>query len=293
MSIVENFINYKKIRNLFTINIFKEVKGMNKKIGFIGCGNMGKAILGGILNSKKIAKEDILVSTRSEKSKNNIEKEFGVKSILDNKEVAKSSNILFLAIKPNIFKDILLDIKEEISEDTLVISIAAGISMANIEEWLGKEYKIVRTMPNTPALVGEAISAICPNKNIKEEELNEVCNIFNMFGKYEILEEKYFHGFIALCGSSPAYVFMFIEAMADAGVKLGIPRNKAYKMAEQAILGSAKLALETGKHPGELKDMVCSPAGTTIEAVTELENGGFRSTIIKALEKCAEKSQNM
>lgn len=266
---------------------------MNKKIGFIGCGNMGKAILGGILNSKKIDKKEILVSTRSEKSKNDIEKEFGVKSTLDNKEVAKNSNILFLAVKPNIFKDVLLDIKEEISEDTLIISIAAGISMDNIEEWLGKEYKIVRTMPNTPALVGEAISAICPNKNIKEEELNEVCNIFNMFGKCEILEEKYFHGFIALCGSSPAYVFMFIEAMADAAVKLGIPRNKAYKMAEQAILGSAKLALETGKHPGELKDMVCSPAGTTIEAVTELENGGFRSTIIKALEKCAEKSKNM
>lgn len=266
---------------------------MNKKIGFIGCGNMGKAILGGILNSKKIAKKEILVSTRSEKSKNDIENEFGVKSTLDNKEVAKSSNILFLAVKPNIFKDVLLDIKEEINEDTLVISIAAGISIDDIEKCIGKEYKIVRTMPNTPALVGEAISAICPNKNIKEEELNEVCNIFNMFGKYEILEEKYFHGFIALCGSSPAYVFMFIEAMADAGVKLGIPRNKAYKMAEQAILGSAKLALETGKHPGELKDMVCSPAGTTIEAVTELENGGFRSTIIKALEKCAEKSQNM
>lgn len=266
---------------------------MNKKIGFIGCGNMGKAILGGILNSKKIAKEDILVSTRSEKSKNDIEKEFGVKVTLDNKEVAKNSNILFLAIKPNIFKNVLLDIKEEISKETIIISIAAGISMNDMEEWLENDYKIIRTMPNTPALVGEAISAICPNKNIKEEELEYICNIFNMFGKCEILEEKYFHGFIALCGSSPAYVFMFIEAMADAAVKLGLPRNKAYKMAEQAILGSAKLALETGKHPGELKDMVCSPAGTTIEAVTELENGGFRNTIIKALEKCAEKSQNM
>lgn len=266
---------------------------MNKKIGFIGCGNMGKAILGGILASKKIDKKDIFVSTRSEKSKNDIENEFGVKGALDNKEVAKNSNILFLAIKPNIFKDVLLDIREEISEDTIVISIAAGISIENIEEWLGNRYKIVRAMPNTPAQVREAISAICPNKNVNEGELEEVCNIFNMFGKYELLEEKYFHGFIALCGSSPAYVFMFIEAMADAAVKLGIPRSKAYKMAEQAILGSAKLALETGKHPGELKDMVCSPAGTTIEAVIELENGGFRNTVIKALEKCAEKSQNM
>lgn len=266
---------------------------MNKKIGFIGCGNMGKAILTGILSSNKISKEDIFVSTKSEKSRNDIENEFGVKATLNSNDVAKFSNILFLAIKPNIFKDVLLDIKENISKDTIVISIAAGIDINNMEEWLGDNYKIVRTMPNTPALVGEAISAICPNKNIKEEELEEICDIFNMFGKCEILEEKYFHGFIALCGSSPAYVFMFIESMADAAVKLGIPRNKAYKMAEQAILGSAKLALETGKHPGELKDMVCSPAGTTIEAVIELENGGFRSTVIKALEKCAEKSKNM
>ncbi|MBE6053334.1 MAG: pyrroline-5-carboxylate reductase [Clostridium sartagoforme] len=266
---------------------------MNKKIGFIGCGNMGKAILTGIISSNEISKENIIVSTKSIESRNNIENEFKIKATLNSNEVAKFSDILFLAVKPNIFRDVLLDIKDNISKDTIVISIAAGISIADMEEWLGDNYKIVRTMPNTPALVGEAISAICQNKNITEEELREVCNIFNMFGKYEILEEKYFHGFIALCGSSPAYVFMFIEAMADAAVKLGIPRNKAYKMAEQAVLGSAKLALETGKHPAELKDMVCSPAGTTIEAVTELENGGFRSTIIKALEKCAEKSMNM
>lgn len=266
---------------------------MDKKIGFIGCGNMGKAILGGILKSNRISKDNILVSTKSESSKKNIEEEFLVKSTLSSKKVAQFSNILFLAIKPNIFKEILLDIKEHISKDTIIISIAAGISISDMEKWLGDEYKIVRTMPNTPALVGEAISAICPNKNVSTSDLQEINNIFNMFGKCEVLEEKDFHGFIALCGSSPAYVFMFIEAMADAAVKLGIPRNKAYKMAEQAILGSAKLALETGKHPGELKDMVCSPGGTTIEAVAELESGGFRAAIIKALEKCAEKSKNM
>ncbi|MDZ5000616.1 pyrroline-5-carboxylate reductase, partial [Clostridium perfringens] len=146
---------------------------------------------------------------------------------------------------------------------------------------------------NTPALVGEGMSAICPNSNLKKEELKYICNLYENFGEYEILEEKYFDAFTALCGSSPAYVFMFIEAMADAAVKLGIPRNKAYKMAEQSILGSAKLALETGKHPGELKDMVCSPGGTTIEAVAELEKSGFRSSVIKAMEVCAEKYNNM
>ncbi|VYU65991.1 pyrroline-5-carboxylate reductase [Clostridium tertium] len=266
---------------------------MNKKVGFIGCGNMGKAILGGIINSNEISIENIFVSTRSNESKLKLEEEFKVKTSLDNNEVAAFSDILFLAVKPNIFKDVLGQIKNSIKKDTLVVSIAAGITVKDIEDVLGEGYKVVRTMPNTPALVGEAMSAVCFNKNLNDEDIKDICDIFNMFGKCEILEEKYFHGFIALCGSSPAYVFMFIEAMADAAVKLGIPRNKAYKMAEQAVLGSAKLALETGKHPGELKDMVCSPSGTTIEAVIELENSGFRSSVIKALEKCAEKSQNM
>lgn len=266
---------------------------MNKKIGFIGCGNMGKAMLSGIIASNEIIKENILVSTKSIKSKENIEKEFKINVTLNNEDVVNFADILIFAIKPNMFKEVITEIKNKIKKETIIISIAAGISIENLEGLIGEGYKIVRTMPNTPALVREAISAICYNNNVEKEDLDKVINIFNMFGKCELLEEKYFHGFIALCGSSPAYVFMFIEAMADAAVKLGIPRNKAYKMAEQAILGSAKLALETEKHPGELKDMVCSPGGTTIEAVAELENGNFRSTIIKALEKCADKSKNM
>lgn len=266
---------------------------MNKKIGFIGCGNMGKAMLKGLLNSNKISKDDIIVSTKSEESKKNIVDEFGVKCTLNNIEVAKDSEVLFLAVKPNMYKQVIREIKDFLKDDVIIISIAAGINILDIEEWLDKDYKIVKTMPNTPALVGEAMSAICPNRNVGKEELSYICDIYESFGKYEILEEKYFDAFIALCGSSPAYVFMFIEAMADAAVKLGIPRNKAYKMAEQSIFGSSKLALDTGKHPAELKDMVCSPGGTTIEAVAELENSGFRSTIIKAMEKCAEKSRNM
>lgn len=162
-----------------------------------------------------------------------------------------------------------------------------------MEEWLGDDLKIIRTMPNTPALVGQAMSAVCPNKNVSEEELKYCINIFESFGECEVLEEKYFDGFIAVAGSSPAYVFMFIEAMADGAVKLGIPRAKAYKMAAQSVLGSAKMVLETGKHPGELKDMVCSPAGTTIDAVVELEKLGFRNSVIQAMDKCAEKSKNM
>ena len=266
---------------------------MNKIIGFIGCGNMGKAMLGSLLKSGEIDSESIIVSTKTDKSRELLERDYGVKSTTNNIEVASKANIIFLAVKPHFFKAVIEEIRTVISKDTIIVSIAAGVTIEQIENYFGFDAKVVRTMPNTPALVGEGMSAICKNKFISEEELNEVCSLFNYFGKYEILEEKDFHGFIALCGSSPAYVFMFIEAMADAGVKLGIPRAKAYKLAEQSILGSAKLALETGKHPGELKDSVCSPGGTTIEAVLELERNGFRNAVISAVEKCAEKSKDM
>lgn len=266
---------------------------MNRKIGIIGCGNMGRAMLSALLKSSDISNDDIIVSTKSENSSEKIRNDFKVKTTLVNSEVAEKSNILFLAVKPHFFKEVIEEIKDKINNDTIIISIAAGITISQIEEWFGKDIKLVRTMPNTPALVGEGMSAICPNKNITSDELNYVGKLYNSFGKYEILEEKDFHAFIALCGSSPAYVFMFIEAMADAGVKLGIPRAKAYKLVEQSVLGSAKLALETGKHPGVLKDEVCSPSGTTIDAVIELERNGLRSTVISAVEKCAEKSKNM
>lgn len=265
----------------------------NKMIGFIGCGNMGKAMLGSLISSVEIRKENIIVSAKTEASKEVIEKEFAVKATNDNKEVAAKANIIFLAVKPHFFKEVISEIKDVVSKDSIIVSIAAGITIEQIEEYFGFAVKVIRTMPNTPALVGEGMSAICKNKHIDEEELKEVCSLFNYFGKYELLEEKDFHAFTALCGSSPAYVFMFIEAMADAAVKLGIPRVKAYKLAEQSILGSAKLALETGKHPGELKDSVCSPGGTTIEAVLELERKGFRTAVISAIEKCADKSKTM
>lgn len=266
---------------------------MSKNIGFIGCGNMGKAMLKAIINSNIIPNNNIIVSTKSKESKEDIEKLFNVNVTLDNKEVANKSNILFLAIKPNIYKEVIDEIKDCISKDTIIISIAAGIKISYLENLLSKNHKIIRIMPNTPVLVKEGMTAVCHNNNLNDTELNFVIEIFKSFGEYEFLEEKYFDAFIALCGSSPAYVFVFIEAMADAAVKLGIPRKKAYKMAEQSILGSAKLALETGLHPGELKDMVCSPSGTTIEAIIELENQGFRNAIIKAMEKCADKSKNM
>lgn len=266
---------------------------MSKKIGFIGCGNMGSAILGGLIKSGFVNADEIIVSTKTESSSKRLKDEFNVLTTFDSKMVAREAKTVILAVKPNMYKQIVEEIEGELTEDKLIITIAAGITINNMEEWLGDDAKIIRTMPNTPAFVGEAMSAVCPNENVSKEELAYCIKMFESFGECVELEEKYFDGFVAVAGSSPAYVYMFIEAMADGAVKLGIPRAKAYKMAAQSVLGSAKMVLETGKHPGELKDAVCSPAGTTIEAVVELEKLGFRNSIIQAMNKCAEKSKNM
>ena len=173
------------------------------------------------------------------------------------------------------------------------MSIAAGPTLQMIEDYFQKSIKVVRTMPNTPAQVGEAMSAIIPNRNVTENELNQVIAIFNSFGKCEVVSEVLIDSVIAVSGSSPAYVYMMIEAMADAAVLQGMPRNLAYEFAAQAVLGAAKMVLETGMHPGGLKDQVCSPGGTTIEAVAKLEQEGFRASIMNAMEACAKKSKKM
>lgn len=266
---------------------------MKKTIGFIGCGNMAQAMIGGMVKSKVFAGENIIASNISEKNLNLAKEQFGIKTTGDNKEVASNSNILFLAVKPHLYSAVINEIREYVKEDCIVITIAAGQTIENVEKDFGRQVKLVRTMPNTPALVGEGMTALCPNKMVSKDEVEEVIKIFNSFGKAEIIEEKLIDAFITVSGSSPAYVFMFIEAMADGAVLQGMPRDKAYNMAAQAVFGAAKMVIETGKHPGELKDMVCSPGGTTIEAVAELEEKGFRAAVISAMKRCADKSKEM
>ncbi|MDU2734411.1 MAG: pyrroline-5-carboxylate reductase, partial [Mixta calida] len=169
--------------------------------------------------------------------------------------------------------------------------IAAGVTLDALAGVLGHDRKIVRVMPNTPALVNEGMTSVTPNALVTPEETDEVLAIFNSFGKAETVPEYLIHAVVGVSGSAPAYVFMFIEAMADAAVLGGMPRAQAYQFAAQAVKGAAQMVLETGKHPGELKDMVCSPGGTTIEAVKALEEKGFRSAVIAAMEKCMDRSQ--
>lgn len=265
--------------------------GGKMKIGFIGLGNMAKAIIGGIEAKKIVESSDILGSAKTEATKTKVRDEFGITVMENNAAVAMASDILFLAVKPIFFPEIMAEIKDSIKPDTLVVSIAAGKTIEYIENGLGNpQIKLIRCMPNTPALVGEGCTGVCVNANVTEEETAKVLEILSSFGKAIIVPERLMDVVGAVSGSSPAFVFMFIEAMADGAVAGGMPRAQAYEFAAQAVLGSAALVLETGKHPGELKDMVCSPGGTTIEGVRALEKYGMRSAVMEAMGAVLDKT---
>jgi len=266
---------------------------MNKTIGFIGCGNMAQAMIGGIIKSNLVSNEKVIVSNPSGRGLNNAHEKYNILITNDNDEVARVSDIVILAVKPYKYFEVIDLIKTYLKKDVVIVTIAAGITLEHMSKTLGDSAKVIRTMPNTPALVGEGMSALCANKNITTEELQDVIKIFESFGKIEILEEKLIDVVPAVSGSSPAYVYMFIEALGDGAVLQGMPRDKAYTMAAQAVLGAAKMVLETGEHPGKLKDDVCSPGGTTIQAVYTLEKNNFRGSIISAMESCTEKAIKM
>lgn len=262
-------------------------------LGFVGCGNMAQAMLKGILAKGLYKADEIIVSRRTKEALDALHEELGVQTTTDNKEVAEKADVLVLAIKPYQFADVIPEIAPVCKENALVISIAAGQTIANIEKLFGKTMKIVRTMPNTPALVLAGATGMCFHPSVSKEERKTAITIFESFGVVAEVSENMIDTVIGVSGSSPAYVFMFIEAMADAAVADGMPRAMAYELAAQTVYGSAKMVLETGKHPGELKDMVCSPGGTTIEGLAALEESGFRGAIIKACDANFEKNKKL
>lgn len=248
-------------------------------------------IKGAILSGRYDASEIYAADLNTETLKK-LKDEFGINISTENKYPA-GCDVLVLAVKPQFLDGVIDKIKDIVSENTIIVSIAAGQSLEKIEKKFMRSIKLVRAMPNTPALVNEAMSALAANENVSESEMAVVKEFFECFGKAEIVSEKLMDSVTAVSGSSPAYVFVMIEAMADAAVRAGMPRKQAYTFAAQAVLGSAKMVLETGIHPAELKDMVCSPAGTTIDAVKVLEDKGFRASIIDAMDACVEKSRSM
>lgn len=253
---------------------------------------MAGAIMGGIIQKGIFRPEQIIGADISEAGRQKAKETYGIEVTEDNRKAA-TAEVLILSVKPQFYADAIAEIRDCIRDDQLVITIAPGKTLSWLEEQFGKRVKIVRTMPNTPALVGEGMTAACVNQYVTEEEKAYALKILDSFGKVELVPEHLIDAVVAVSGSSPAYVFMFIEAMADAAVAEGMPRTQAYEFAAQAVYGSAKMVLETGKHPGELKDMVCSPAGTTIEAVRILEKKGFRSAVIEAMRACADVSRRL
>jgi len=261
------------------------------KFGFIGIGNMGFAILKGLLFS--YTPEQMTFTSKDKAQMEDVTGKTGVIAVEDNRECAAAQYII-LAVKPQQYDAVIADIREVVSEKQIIISIAPGITIANLKERFGKNLRIVRAMPNTPALVGEGMTGVCfEQERFSKEEQSTIQAFFGSFGKMELVDEKLMNAVVCASGSSPAYVYMFIEALADSAVKYGMPRDAAYRMVAQTVLGSAKMVLETGEHPGKLKDQVCSPGGTTIAAVSALEEYGMRNALMKASDACYEKCTNI
>lgn len=263
------------------------------KLTVIGAGNMSTALVNGIIRKGVVSSDNICVSDLDFEKLEVMAKK-GVATCNSNVTAAKDADIVILAVKPNIYPVVLKELSTLANKKNIIfVSIAPGVTIKSIKDGLDCDAKVVRTMPNTPAMVGAGMSVLCYDAPVTSSEYESVRRLFEAVGEVELMSEKMLNAVVSVSGSSPAYVYMFIEAMADAAVYDGIPRNVAYKLAAQSVLGSAKMVLDTGRHPGELKDMVCSPAGTTIRAVQVLEEEGFRSSVIKAMIECNKKANNM
>lgn len=258
-------------------------------IGFIGVGNMGYPMLTSAL--KCFSKDQIMITTKTKKHMEELGQQLGVTYVLDKKELVRECKYIVLTVKPQFYQEVLEEIKEDIQEGSIIITVAPGFMIERVKSIVGESIKVVRSMPNTPALVGEGMTGICFSEDqFSDEEKSVIDQFFLSFGQYEVFQEKQMDAVVCASGSSPAYVYMFIEALADSVVRCGISREQAYHLVAQTVLGSAKMVLETKEHPGQLKDKVCSPGGTTIEGVAALEEYGFRNSLLQATKSCYEKA---
>lgn len=262
-----------------------------KKVGIIGGGKMGGVILHGMIAQNIRAPQDIIVADVDKNRLGELQKSYGVNVTTDSAEAAKKAHIVILAVKPQNMADALASISGGIAPSKLVISIAAGVTISFIADRLKKKVHIIRTMPNTPALVGEGITALAAGPGVSDEEMADAQSIFSAVGLTVTVKEEMMDAVTGLSGSGPAYAFTIIEALADGGVQMGLTRDVAVRLAAQTLLGSAKLVLSGDKHTGQLKDMVTSPGGTTIAGIRVLEEGGIRGTLMAAVEAATLRSQ--
>jgi pyrroline-5-carboxylate reductase len=266
----------------------------NKKVAIIGVGKIGETLLNGMIENNLVRKENLAGSTAQEEHAKEINKKYGIQTYINNKEMILGKDIIILAIKPQMMKKVLSNIKDIISEKQLIISIAAATSTQFIEECLEKNIPVVRAMPNTPALINEGMTVLCPGKYIDENHIQMAIDIFGAIGLVEVIHrEELMDVVTALSGSGPAYAYIIIESLTEGGLRMGLPRELAQKLTAQTLLGAAKMVLKTGMHPALLKGDVTTPAGVTVDGLMELEDGGIRVALIKAVSRATEKSKEI
>lgn len=266
---------------------------LKEKIGFVGGSKMTEALCKGIIKAGLSNSNNMIISDVLAERCRLLNEEIGAQTTQNNHDITTFADIIILAVKPQIIGEVLKDIKNDITPRHLIISIAAGIPLHFIESKLQENVRVIRVMPNTPCLISSSATAFALGNHATEGDGELAYNIFNAVGKVFRLEEKYLDAVTGLSGSGPAYVYMFIEALSDGGVKMGLPREIATALAAQTVLGAAKMVLETGQHPAQLKDAVTSPGGTTIEGISKLEDGGLRAAIINAVESATLKSKKL
>lgn len=265
----------------------------DKRIAFIGVGNMGEALIKGLLAAATVRPEQLIATDIRRDRLEAIRKAYQIETLADNREAVSKAQILLLAVKPQVMDAVLGELAPAVAEDHLLLSIAAGIRTAFIEARFSRPTRVVRIMPNTPALVLAGATAIAPGRHTTAEDLQTARQIFEAVGRVVEIEEKLMEAVTGLSGSGPAYVFVVIEALTDAGVRTGLPREVATLLAAQTVLGAARMVLETGEHPARLRDAVTSPAGTTIAGLHVLEDAGFRGILMTAVEAATRRAQEL
>ena len=266
----------------------------DKKIGFIGSGNMGEALISGLVLSKAAKPENIICSDISQETLNHIQEKYAISTTTSNIEVCEKSEIIIYATKPQILGSVLTQTASALDKSKLVISIAAGVPLAAIAAGLKKDLRLIRSMPNICAFVKESATAVCAGQFVQDGDVELARAVFDSVGKTVFIQENMLmDAFTGLSGSGPAYIFTIVDAMADAGVKMGLSRKDSLFLSTQTVLGAAHLLLETGEHPGQLKDRVASPGGTAIAGIHTLEQGGLRTTLINAVESATQRSKEL
>ncbi len=266
--------------------------GKATTVAMIGSGQMGEALIGGWLAAKTVSADALFATDASAERRDVMKRRFGVRTGSDNREAASWAGVVVLAVKPQILDGVVKDLSSALA-DKLVLSIAAGVTIAHLEKLAPKGTRFVRVMPNTPVLVRDGVSALSFGAGVTEKDQQLARHLFEAVGRAVVVEEKLMDAVTGLSGSGPAYVFLAIEALADGGVKMGLPRTVADLLAAQTVLGAARMVLETGEHPAKLKDRVASPGGTTIAGLHRLEQGGLRAALMAAVESAAKRSEEL